>query len=206
MNDLINIENKILVIRGQQVMLDRDLAELYGVETKRLNEAVRRNPKRFPEKNCFVLSDEETSALLSRSQVATLKVRGRNIKYKPHVFTEQGVAMLSTVLSSDIAIEISLKIMDAFVDMRKFILSNAQVFQRLDSLEAYKIESSHKIDTLFSLMDKYKIEDKQGIFYQGQIFDANHIGASIKDLGKKCFAFTKLEDAKNVIKEVMQRI
>ncbi|MBR0317711.1 MAG: ORF6N domain-containing protein [Spirochaetia bacterium] len=290
MNDLINIENKILVIRGQQVMLDRDLAELYGVETKRLNEAVRRNPKRFPEKNCFVLSDEETSALLSRSQLATLKVRGRNIKYKPHVFTEQGVAMLSTVLSSDIAIEISLKIMDAFVDMRKFILSNAQVFQRLDSLEAYKIESSHKIDTLFSLMDKYKIEDKQGIFYQGQIFDAfsffqnliqkaqkeiilidnyidltvlerltkkqpgvnvtiftksdtpitqleinkfnkqyptiaikytssmhdrfliidnteiYHIGASIKDLGKKCFAFTKLEDAKSVIKEVLQRI
>ena len=271
-------------------MLDRDLAELYGVETKRLNEAVRRNPKRFPEKNCFVLSDEETSALLSRSQLATLKVRGRNIKYKPHVFTEQGVAMLSTVLSSDIAIEISLKIMDAFVDMRKFILSNAQVFQRLDSLEAYKIESSHKIDTLFSLMDKYKIEDKQGIFYQGQIFDAfsffqnliqkaqkeiilidnyidltvlerltkkqpgvnvtiftksdtpitqleinkfnkqyptiaikytssmhdrfliidnteiYHIGASIKDLGKKCFAFTKLEDAKSVIKEVLQRI
>ena len=114
--------------------------------------------------------------------------------------------MLSTVLSSDIAIEISLKIMDAFVDMRKFILSNAQVFQRLDSLEAYKIESSHKIDTLFSLMDKYKIEDKQGIFYQGQIFDANHIGASLKDLGKKCFAFTKLEDAKSVIKEVLQRI
>ena len=280
MNDITNIEGKIMVIRGQQVMLDRDLAEIYGVETKRLNEAVRRNPKRFPEKNCFILSDEETLTVLSRSQIATLNVRGKNIKYKPHVFTEQGVAMLSTVLSSDIAIEISLKIMDAFVSMRKFILSNAQVFQRLDSLEAYKIESSNRIDTLFTLMDKYKIEDKQGVFVQGQIFDAYtkfqeliksakkeiilidnyidltvldqltaknagvdviiytqpktpvkkldidkfnaqypslaikhtntmhdrfliidnteiyHIGASLKDLGKKCFGFTRLEDAR----------
>jgi hypothetical protein len=112
MNDLLNIENKILVIRGQQVMLDRDLAELYEVETKRLNEAVRRNPKRFPEKNCFILSDEETLTVLSRSQIATLKVRGKNIKYKPHVFTEQGVAMLSTVLRSETSINVSIKIMN----------------------------------------------------------------------------------------------
>lgn len=135
MNDLLNIENKILVIRSQQVMLDRDLAELYEVETKRLNEAVRSNPKRFPAKNCFVLSDEETS----------------------------------TVLSSDIAIEISLQIIDAFIAMRHFLSTNAKISQRLDSLEQYKYESSQKIDTLFSLMDKYKIEDKQGIFFQGQI-------------------------------------
>ena len=179
MNELMGIENKILVIRGQQVMLDRDLAELYGVETKRLNEAVRRNPKRFPERNCFILSEDEIISTLSRSQLATLKIRGKNIKYKPHAFTEQGVAMLATVLSSDIAIEISLKIMDAFVAMRRFLLNNAKIFTEIDSIKQHLIssdiqqkESEKRIDTLFALMDKYKIEDKQGVFVQGQIFDA----------------------------------
>ena len=179
MNELMGIENKILVIRGQQVMLDRDLAELYGVETKRLNEAVRRNPKRFTERNCFILSEDEIISTLSRSQLATLKIRGKNIKYKPHAFTEQGVAMLATVLSSDIAIEISLKIMDAFVAMRRFLLNNAKIFTEIDSIKQHLIssdiqqkESEKRIDTLFALMDKYKIEDKQGVFVQGQIFDA----------------------------------
>ena len=175
MNELMGIENKILVIRGQQVMLDRDLAELYGVETKRLNEAVRRNPKRFPERNCFILSEDEIISTLSRSQLATLKIRGKNIKYKPHAFTEQGVAMLATVLSSDIAIEISLKIMDAFVAMRRFLLNNAKIFTEIDSIKQHLIssdiqqkESEKRIDTLFTPMDKYKIEDKQGVFVQGQ--------------------------------------
>ena len=209
MNDLINIENKILVIRGQQVMLDRDLAELYGVETKRINEQVRRNIERFPEQFCFQLTKQE-SVICSKSQIATLNergnLRGTNIKKYPYVFTEQGVAMLSAVLRSKIAISVSIKIMNAFVLMRHYFQANLGFEQRLDSLERHKIETDNKFDTLFSLMDKYKIEDKQGIFYQGQIFDANHIGASIKDLGKKCFAFTKLEDAKSVIKEVLQRL
>ena len=135
MNDLLNIEDKILVIRGQQVMLDRDLAELYGVETKRLNEAVKRNIDRFPENFCFQLAENEYQFL--RSQIATSKKRetrgGR--QYLPYVFPEQGVAMLSAVLRSPTAIQVSIKIMEAFVTMRKILLNNSQVFQRLDKLE-----------------------------------------------------------------------
>lgn len=172
MNDLMNIENKILVIRGQQVMLDRDLAELYGVETKRLNEAVKRNIDRFPENFCFQLAENEYQFL--RSQIATSKKRetrgGR--QYLPYVFSEQGVAMLSAVLRSPTAIQVSIKIMEAFVTMRKILLNNSQVFQRLDKLETKQLESDQKIETIFTLMDKYKIEDKQGVFVQGQIFDA----------------------------------
>ena len=98
--------------------------------------------------------------------------RGKNIKYLPYAFTEQGVAMLSSVLRSPTAIQVSIKIMDAFVAMRKFLLSNAQIFQRLDSLEIHRIESDKRIDELFTRMDRYKIDDTQGIFFQGQIFDA----------------------------------
>lgn len=171
MNELMGIENKILVIRGQQVMLDRDLAELYGVETKRLNEAVRRNPKRFPERNCFILSEDEIISTLSRSQLATLKIRGKNIKYKPHAFTEQGVAMLATVLSSDIAIEISLKIMDAFVAMRRFLLNNAKIFTEIDSIKQHLIssdiqqkESEKRIDTLFTPHGQVQDRGQAGSF------------------------------------------
>ena len=296
MNDLINIENKILVIRGQQVMLDRDLAELYDVETKALNQAVKRNIERFPRQFMFQLDNKDISSISSRSQFVTLKngsSRGSNIKYFPHAFTEQGVAMLSAVLRSPTAIQVSIKIMEAFVTMRRLLLSNAQLFQRLDRIEAKQLVTDHNIETIFSLMDKYKVEDKQGIFVQGQIFDAYtkfqkliksakkeiilvdnyidltvlnrltvknvgvdvtiythqdtpitqldidkfnaqystlaikytnnmhdrfliidnteiyHIGASLKDLGKKCFGFTRLEDSrwiKTVLKVLEQGI
>ena len=170
------IESRILTIRNQQVMIDRDIAELYGVETRRLNEQVKRNSERFPEEFCFQLTKEETESISSKSQIATLNVsgnlRGSNIKKMPFAFTEQGVAMLSTVLKSDTAVSMSIQIMKAFVAMRKFMLINAQVFQRLDNIEKHQISTDSKINELFDKMDKYKINDTQGIFFQGQIFDA----------------------------------
>ncbi len=290
MNDMTNIERKILVIRGQQVMLDRDLAELYGVETKVLNQAVKRNIERFPEQFMFNLTKEEQDSveISSRSQFVTSKnLKSQTVtsswggrRKLSYAFTEQGVAMLSAVLRSETAVKVSIQIMNAFVTMRRYLLANSQVFQRLDRIEIRQLESDQKIDTLFSIMDKYKIEDKQGVFVQGQIFDAYtkfqeliksakkeiilidnyidltvldqltakntgvdviiytqpktpvkkldidkfnaqyptlaikhtntmhdrfliidnteiyHIGASLKDLGKKCFGFTRLEDAR----------
>ena len=179
----INIENKILVIRGQQVMLDRDLAELYGVETKVLNQAVKRNVERFPERFMFQLYEHEYSSL--RSQIVTLKndnnesMRGKHSKYLPYAFTEQGCAMLSSVLRSETAIQVSIKIMDAFVAMRHFLQNNAQVFAELKAIRQHQIdtdlhlkESDRRIDELFDRMDKYAIDDTQGIFFQEQIFDA----------------------------------
>lgn len=181
-NEISVIQNKIVAVRGQQVMIDRDIAELYGVETKRLNEQVKRNIERFPSEFCFQLSNPEAQELLvqsgdsSKSQFATLNVsgnrRGTNIKKLPYVFTEQGVAMLSAVLKSETAVKTSIQIMKAFVAMRKFLLANAQVFSRLDSLEMHQVESDKKINELFCRMDKYSIDDTQGIFFQGQIFDA----------------------------------
>ena len=297
MNDLMNIENKILVIRGQQVMLDRDLAVLYGVETRRINEQVKRNIDRFPEQFCFQLTKQEADNLSKshisslddlKSQPATSSWGGR--RKLSYVFTEQGVAMLSAVLHSETAIKVSIDIMNAFVAMRKFLLNNAQLFQRLDRIETKQLESDQKFETLFNLMDSYKIKDKQGIFFQGQIYDAHsfflgliqkaqkeiilidnyidisvldrlskkqsnvtvtiytksdtsvtkvdvakfnkqypsldikhtnkmhdrflildnseiyHIGASLKDLGKKCFSFTKLEDASRMISDVLRAL
>lgn len=174
----INIENKILVIRGQQVMLDRDLAELYGVETKVLNQAVKRNIERFPERFMFQLDNNEHSFL--RSQIVTSKTETRGGRqYLPYAFTEQGCAMLSSVLRSETAIQVSIKIMDAFVAMRHFLQNNAQVFAELKAIRQHQIdtdlhlkESDRRIDELFDRMDKYAIDDTQGIFFQGQIFDA----------------------------------
>ncbi|MBP5481068.1 MAG: ORF6N domain-containing protein [Paludibacteraceae bacterium] len=179
--EVTTIQNRILLIRNQQVMIDRDIAELYGVETKVLNQAVKRNADRFPDRFMFQLTKEEQSKIDSsslRSQFVTLKkndtdnLRGKHSKYLSYAFTEQGVAMLSSVLRSPTAVQVSVKIMDAFVAMRRFLMSNAQIFQRLDSLEIHRIESDKRIDELFTRMDRYKIDDTQGIFFQGQIFDA----------------------------------
>ena len=303
-----NIENRIFVIRNQQVMIDRDLALLYGVETKRLNEQVKRNIERFPERFMFQLTKEEQEYYdCQRSQIATLNdlksqnatsnMRGKYSKYLSYAFTEQGVAMLSSVLRSETAVQVSIRIMDAFVTMRRFLQNNAQIFVELGSIKQHLIESDlhhkendQKIERLFTLMDRYKIEDKQGIFFQGQIFDAYakfesfiqqakkeiilidqyvdltvlerlakkqkgvavtiytsskapltaqdvqqfnnqyptltishtstmhdrfliidrsiiyHIGASLKDLGKKCFAFEILEDASTLIPAILANV
>ena len=170
------IKSKILVIRGQQVMIDRDLAELYGVETKRLNEQVKRNIERFPEEFCFQLTSTEKIELVANCD------RFNPLKHsttEPYAFTEHGVTMLAAVLKSETAVKASIQIVKAFVAMRHFLASNAQIFERLDFIERRQIsselhqkDSDRRIDELFSLMDKYKIEEKQGIFFQGQIFDA----------------------------------
>ena len=130
-----NIEFLIKVIRGQQVMIDRDLATLYGVETKRLNEQVKRNIKRFPEDFMFQLTKDECL----RSQIVTSNGRGGN-RYSTYAFTEQGVAMLSSVLRSQTAIEVNIQIMRTFVSMRHFIVNSASVFCRLETIEYHQLE------------------------------------------------------------------
>ena len=170
-NDLIKpeeIQSRIHTLRGVQVMLDMDLAALYMVETRILNQAVKRNRERFPGRFCFQLSDGEFEIL--KSQIVMSSWGGR--RTNPYAFTEQGVAMLSAVLKSDVAIEISVKIIDAFVAMRRFIFANAQVFQRLDTLEIKQLETDEKIDHVLNAMESKEIQLKQGIFFDGQIFDA----------------------------------
>lgn len=182
---LLEIENKIYSVRGVQVMLDSDLADMYDVEPKRLNEQVKRNINRFPEKFRFQLSEEEYENLRSqfatienesnslRSQFATIESqRGKHRKYLPYVFTEQGVSMLSAVLRSETAVQVSIKIMDAFVEMRKFISTNAGIFQRLDKVEQKQIETDNKFEQIFKALEDKSIKPKQGIFYDGQVFDA----------------------------------
>ncbi len=235
------IQNHIFAIRGEQVMIDRDLAALYGVETKRLNEAVKRNLERFPAEFRFQLTKEEIAEYESlrsqivtlngddenlmsqiatssgdceilRSQIATLRFDGKcmengendekllnienkeilrsqiatlkngwgtHTKYATYAFTEQGVAMLSTVLKSATAVQMSIKIMNAFVKMRRFLQSNAAVFTEISSIKKHLLESDlhqkesdKKIEELFTLMDKYHIDETQGVFFEGQIFDA----------------------------------
>ena len=293
MNELINIENKILVIRGQQVMLDRDLAEIYGYTTKAFNQQVKNNIEKFPDDMMFQLTKDETE-ILSRSKFLTSIMQTEGMKggrvYLPHVFTEQGIYMLMTVLKGELATQQSLALVRLFKQMWHYFAENAGVISRLSSAEIKLVEHEQKFKPLFSLMDKYKIEDKQGIFFQGQIFDAfykfqqliqkakkeiilidnyidltvldrlskkqkgvnvtiytkpdtpisqlekkkfnsqyptltvkftttmhdrfliidnteiYHIGASLKDLGKKCFEFTQLEDAKIMIKAVLDAV
>lgn len=164
-------------------MLDRDLAELYGVETKVLNQAVKRNLGRFPDDFRFQLTKEECS----RSQFVTLNEgRGSNIKYLPYAFTEQGVAMLSGVLKSPTAVEVNIRIMRAFVSMRHFMVNNAAIFQRLETIEFNQLESNkvqakilahqevqdHRIDEIFRRLDEGMYKPKQGIFFDNQIYDA----------------------------------
>ena len=283
MNDLINIENKILVIRGQQVMLDYELAEIYGYETKRFNEQVKNNIERFDADFRFQLTNEEIYNL--RSKISTSSWGGT--RYKPYAFTEQGIYMLMTVLKGDLAVQQSKALIRLFKKMKQYFADNAGILQRIDTLEHHNIKTDIKIKTLFTLVDRYKIEDMQGVFVQGQIFDAYtkfqeliqkakkeiilidnyidltvldrltvkspgvdviiytqpktpikkldiakfnaqyptltiknttsmhdrfliidrteiyHIGASLKDLGKKCFGFTRLEEIQLMIKTVL---
>ena len=196
--ELINqerIENKIFTIRNMHVMLDSDLAELFQVETKVLNQAVKRNIDRFPESFRFQLTNDELDNLRSqfgtsenkttssRSQFVTLNTkRGYNIKYLPHAFTEQGVAMLSAVLRSDVAVQVSIQIMKAFVTMRKFLLQNASFFQRIDQLELKQLQSDEKFNQIFKALEAGQPKSDKGIFFDGQVFDAY---AFVADLIKK---------------------
>ena len=176
-----NIEPLIKVIRGQQVMLDKDLATLYGVETRVLNQTVKRNIERFPDDFRFELSREECL----RSQIVISNGRGGN-RYSTYAFTEQGVAMLSSVLRSQTAIEVNIQIMRAFVSMRHFMVNNASVFSRLETMEYHQLEilqhqqdtdkhieaTNKRIDEVFRRLDEGNAKPKQGVFYNGQIYDA----------------------------------
>ena len=288
-SDSLDVKDLIFVARNQQVMLDSDLALLYGVETKAFNQAVKRNESRFPERFRFKLTSEEYDRL--RSQTVTSNKRGGR-RYLPYAFTEQGIAMLSAVLRSDIAVETSIRIMDAFVETRRFLANNAALFERIERVELKQLEyqkrTDRRLDQVFSHIESAP-ETTQKVFFDGQLFDAfslfvelirkaqreielidsyvdvstlnilakkatgvtasvhtlpnarltqadidtfnsqyptltvrrtsafhdrflildgldgYHIGASLKDAGKKCFAITKIEDAQTV-ESILERL
>ncbi len=173
--DDINIQNKIYNIRGFQVMLDSDLAQLYGVETKHINQAVKNNPDKFPDDFYFEASADEENSL--RSKNLTLKnSRGMHSKYSPKLFTEQGIYMLATVLKSKVATEITVKIIRTFANMRKLIKSNDFYIHQLKELEkrqlSYEVKSDEKFDKIFNALENKQLKPINGIFYNGQIFDA----------------------------------
>ncbi len=291
-----DIKSMIYVICNQQVMIDSDLAMLYQVETKRLNEAVKRNIVRFPNEFRFQLTDKELESL--RSQFATSnnsemedgKKGGR--RYLPYVFTEQGIAMLSAILRSDVAIQVSINIMKSFVEMRRFIANNSLLFERISTVELrqleYQKQTDEKLEQIFEYISEHE-EPSQKVFFDGQIYDAfslivnliqkaekeitlidgyvdvgtlnllskkksdvavtiytqkqtkltkadvknfnaqyptlkikytkvfhdrflildrttaYHVGASLKDAGKKCFGINLIQDA-GIIKDILQRL
>ena len=162
------IHSMIYTFRGRQVMIDRDLAYLYNVETKALNQAVKRNINRFSESFRFQISDDEKDELVTNcDRFKTLKHSSLN----PYAYTEQGIAMLSAVLRSNVAVEVSVKIMNSFVEMRKFLLSNREMFARLDRVELKQLETDKKLEEVFDYIATTK-EVKQKIFFNGQIYDA----------------------------------
>lgn len=163
-----DIESLIYCIRGVQVMLDKDLAMLYGVETRIINQAVKRNTRRFPSDFMFQLTKEECS----KSQFVILNgKRGQNLKFLPYAFTESGIAMLSSVLKSQTAIEVNIRIMRTFIAMRRFLVNNTQIIQRLSTIEYHQVETDKRIDEVFNRLDA-NAQPQQGIFFDGQIFDA----------------------------------
>ena len=274
----VKIENMIYEIRGKQVMLDSDLAKLYNVETKRINEAVKNNIEKFPERYCFKLTDDESNNLLV--EIFDQKIEKRGGKYKnPRVFTEQGIYMLATILKSKLATSMTMTIMDTFIAMKKYINYNLIEQKYINKLV---LEHDSKIDLILNKLSSK--EENNHIFYEGQIYDAYnlliktlskskkeiiiidnyagrelfniikdikvnikvytenidntakekyekqysnlsifttdifhdrfiiidnkilyHSGASFKDLGKKCFAMTKIDDAK-IIKDLLERL
>lgn len=184
-----DIRNMIYTVRNQQVMLDNDLAKLYQVETKRLNEAVKRNIARFPEEFRFQLNEEETEFL--RSQIATLNEndgRGKHRKYLPYVFTEQGIAMLSAVLRSDTAIQTSIVIMKSFVEMRHFMADNSILFERISAIElkqlTYQKQTDKKLEQVFEFISEHE-ESNQKVFFDGQIYDAFSLLVSLIQKAEK---------------------
>ncbi len=206
-----DIQRRIYTIRSVQVMLDSDLAEFFGVETRVINQAVKRNIERFPKEFSFQLTADESNLL--RSQIVTLENES-SLKYQigtskseqnlksqfvtsswggkrkaSYVFTEQGVAMLSGVLKSAKAVQISIQVINAFVAMRRFLASNAEVFQRLGAVErkqiAHKAEADNKFEQIFNAIEAKSIKPKQGIFFDGQIFDAYKFVADLIRTARK---------------------
>ena len=169
----VEIKNLIYTIRGKQVMLDSDVAMLYHYETKNVNKAMKRNIDRFPEDFCFQLTNDEFKNL--RFQFGTLNKKVNNgkvtRKYLPYVYTEQGISMLAGVLKNDIAVQVSISIIRAFIEMRKFMSSNSQIFERLTNVEYKLLEQDKKFDEIFNQL-QYEENIKQKIFFEGQIYDA----------------------------------
>ncbi|MBU1198868.1 MAG: ORF6N domain-containing protein [Nanoarchaeota archaeon] len=186
------IKDKIHTIRGEQVILDSDLAEMYEVKTKALNQAVKRNKERFPSDFMFILTHNEVESMVSqsvipsnkvlRSQFVTSSSKHGGRRNLPYAFTEQGVSMLSAVIRSETAVKVSIQIMNAFVAMRKFIASNAGFFQRLDRVEIKQIEQDKKFEKVFEAIEAKEIKPSKGIFFDGQVFDAHKF---VSDLIRK---------------------
>ncbi len=176
------IQNRIFTIRNTQVMVDRDLAELYEVSTKVLNQAVKRNLQRFPDAFRFQLTQNEKKELVTNCD------RFKKLKHSstlPYAFSEQGVAMLSAVLRSETAVKVSIQIMQAFIAMRKFISRNAGIFQRLEKVEQKQIETDQKFEQIFNALEDKSLGPKQGIFFDGQIFDAYRFISNLIRSAKK---------------------
>ena len=176
-----NIKKLIYTIRGKPVMLDSDVANLYQCETKYVNRVVKRNIERFPEEFCFQLNDDEIKNLRCQFVTSSLSQNYGGRRYLPYVFTEQGIAMLSALLKSNIAIKVSVNIMKAFIEMRKLIYSNGQIFERLTNIEYKLLEHDKKFNVLFNKLQKDN-SFNQKIFFQGQIWDSYSL---IVDIIKK---------------------
>ena len=173
------IEDMIYEVRGVQVMLSSDVAKLYHVETRRINEVIKRNINRFPSSFCFQLTNEEISNLSLRSQFATLNknnnLRGQHYKYLPYVLTEQGIMMLSGLLKSDIAVKVNIEIIDAFVKMRKYFANNNEIL----------LNHENRLLVLESTLDKFKEKEMNKIFFENELYDAYSLLMDILGKSKK---------------------
>ena len=180
--DKINIEDMIYEIRGVQVMLSSDVAKLYRVETRIINQVIKRNISRFPDKFCFQLTDEEINDLSSRSQFVILNksnnYRGYNIKYLPYVLTEQGIMMLSCLLKSDIAVKVNIEIIDVFVKMRKYFANSINNSEIL-------INHENRLLSLEDTLDKFKEKEMNKIFFENELYDAYSLLLDIFDKSKQ---------------------
>jgi hypothetical protein len=165
-----DIKSKIFTLRSVQVMLDSDLAMFYGLETKYLNRAVKRNIERFPRNYMFQLTENEFSDL--RFQFGTSRKNYGGRRFLPYVFSEHGIAMLSAVLHSEMAVQVSIQIIDAFVIMRHYLKNQGGIFQRIENLELKQLQTEIKIDGILNVINTNDLVQEQGIFFNGQIFDA----------------------------------
>ncbi len=172
-NELSNedIKNLIYTIRGKQVMLDSDVARLFEYATKDLNRNVKNNIERFPEYYCFQLTSEEYKSLRCKNFTLNENGRGQHRKYLPYVFTEYGITMLAGLLKSEVAVNVSIRIVNAFVEMRKFISANSQVFERLTNVEYKLLEHDKRFNEIFNQLQQQE-NIKQKVFFEGQIYDA----------------------------------
>ncbi len=199
-----DIKNLIYTIRGMQVMLDSDVANLFKYTTKNINKSVKNNAERFPEYYCFQLTTKEYNFLITRRYNITKIGRSNNRKYLPYVFTEYGITMLAALLKSEVAVNISIKIVNTFMQMRKNFSENNQVFERLTSLEYKLLEQEKKINNILGEL-KFEENIKQKIFFKGQIYDAYSIIIDIiKSANKKILIIDNYIDD-NVLKMLSKK-